>query len=123
MGRAQANTIIGGSKNKSWGTANNRFANVRLSSTIGGTTVASSERKLIDDNPSSNAFSNRKLSELNSTVTTGITLHQVKKIRRNVDTDVQKLHNRIRMLQIEEERALKKIDETRKKAKNILDIR
>jgi len=34
-----------------------------------------------------------------------------------------KLHNRIRMLQVEEERALRKIEETRKKAKNILELR
>ena len=34
-----------------------------------------------------------------------------------IDTDVQKLHNRIKMLQMEEEKALKKIEETRKKAK------
>lgn len=37
-----------------------------------------------------------------------------------MDHDVQKLHNRIRMLQLEEDKALKKIEETRKKAKKML---
>ena len=37
-----------------------------------------------------------------------------------MDNDVQKLHNRIRMLQLEEDKALKKIEETRKKAKKML---
>jgi peptidoglycan hydrolase CwlO-like protein len=48
---------------------------------------------------------------------TGLTLNQVRKNRKEVETDVTKLHNRIKMLQNEEEKALKKIDETRKKAK------
>lgn len=51
------------------------------------------------------------------------TLNQIRKNRKLVDYDVQKLHNRIRMLQLEEERALRKIDETRRKAKNIMEIR
>lgn len=52
-----------------------------------------------------------------------MTLNKVKKSRRLADTEVQKLHNRIRMLQVEEDRALKKIEETRRKAKNIIEIR
>lgn len=42
---------------------------------------------------------------------------QARKNRHQVELDVMKLHNRIKMLQQEEEKALKKIDETRKKAK------
>ena len=34
-----------------------------------------------------------------------------------METDVSKLHNRIKMLKMEEDKALKKIEETRKKAK------
>jgi hypothetical protein len=52
-----------------------------------------------------------------------VTLNQVKKSRRLADTEVQKLHNRIKMLQHEEDKALKKIEETRRKAKNIIEIR
>ena len=52
-----------------------------------------------------------------------VSLNSIKKTRKLVDDDVMKLHNRIRMLQLEEDRALKKIEETRRKAKNILDIR
>ncbi len=52
-----------------------------------------------------------------------LTLNQVKKSRRLADTEVQKLHNRIKMLQLEEDKALKKIEETRRKAKNIIEIR
>ena len=52
-----------------------------------------------------------------------VSLNSIKKSRKLVDEDVMKLHNRIRMLQLEEDRALKKIDETRRKAKNILELR
>jgi hypothetical protein len=52
-----------------------------------------------------------------------MTLNQVKKSRRLADTEVQKLHNRIKMLQLEEDKALRKIEETRRKAKNIIEIR
>ena len=52
-----------------------------------------------------------------------ISLSQVKKNRQQVEEDVSKLHNRIRMLQMEEEKALKKIEETRKKAKQLLEGR
>jgi hypothetical protein len=52
-----------------------------------------------------------------------VSLNSIKKTRKLVDDDVTKLHNRIRMLQLEEDRALKKIEETRRKAKNILEIR
>ena len=52
-----------------------------------------------------------------------VSLNSIKKSRKLVDDDVMKLHNRIRMLQLEEDRALKKIDETRRKAKNILELR
>ncbi len=50
-------------------------------------------------------------------------LHMAKKKRQDVETDVLKLHNRIRMLQFEEDRALKKIEETRNKAKMMIEIK
>jgi hypothetical protein len=52
-----------------------------------------------------------------------ISLNQIKKSRKLADSDVDKLHNRIRMLQLEEDRALKKIEETRRKARNIMEVR
>jgi uncharacterized protein YcbK (DUF882 family) len=58
------------------------------------------------------SFRSSRLSELN-----GLTLNKVRKNRKEVESDVVKLHNRIKMLQIEEEKALKKINETRQKAK------
>ena len=50
-------------------------------------------------------------------------MNQIKRSRKVADEDVIKLHNRIRMLQLEEDRALKKIEETRRKAKVILEVR
>jgi len=44
-----------------------------------------------------------------------LTYNQARSIRLKIEKDVQKLSNRVRMLQEEEERALKKIAETRKK--------
>ena len=41
---------------------------------------------------------------------------QAKKIRELKENDVKKLHNRIALLQQEEEKALKRIEETRQKA-------
>lgn len=52
-----------------------------------------------------------------------VSLNSIKKSRKLIDDDVSKLHNRIRMLQLEEDKALKKIEETRRKAKNILELR
>ena len=37
-----------------------------------------------------------------------------------IETDVQKLHNRIQMLQQEEEKALKHIEQTRSRVRDIL---
>eukprot|EP00347_Sterkiella_histriomuscorum_P011992 403370308 len=66
----------------------------------------------------SQSFRSSQLGELN-----GITLNKMKKNKKEVDQDVQKLHNRIKMLQFEEEKALKKIEETRKKAKQLLEVK
>ena len=41
----------------------------------------------------------------------------VRKNRQKVETDVSKLQKKKKMLQMEEDKALKKIEETRKKAK------
>lgn len=68
----------------------------------------------------SSSVSERKFGEI---INGGFSLNKIRKSRKVIDDDVMKLHNRIRMLQLEEEKALKKIDETRRKAKTILDIR
>ncbi|CDW90942.1 UNKNOWN [Stylonychia lemnae] len=52
-----------------------------------------------------------------------LTYNQAKKIRTQVERDVELLRNRVRMLQLEEERALKKINETKKKTSQILDLK
>jgi hypothetical protein len=40
-----------------------------------------------------------------------------------LDKDINKMHNRIRLLQLEEEKALKKIEEMRKKAKDMIEAK
>ena len=44
-------------------------------------------------------------------------------LRKKVEEDAQLLANRITLLQIEEKKALKKIEETRKKAKDIMELK
>lgn len=44
-------------------------------------------------------------------------------MRNHRENEVRKLHNRIQMLQLEEDRALRRIDETRKKAQQMLDYK
>jgi len=44
-------------------------------------------------------------------------------MRKKAEEDAQLLANRIALLQLEEKRAMKKIDETRKKAKEIMDLK
>lgn len=46
---------------------------------------------------------------------------QARKLREIKEMDVKKLHNRIALLQAEEERALKRIEETRLKANLMLE--
>jgi predicted lipoprotein len=46
---------------------------------------------------------------------------QARKMRELREQDVRKLHNRIALLQAEEERALKKIEETKMKAHLMLE--
>ncbi len=48
---------------------------------------------------------------------------EARKLREQKENEVKKLHTRIAMLQAEEERALKRIDETRTKAQQILDFK
>jgi hypothetical protein len=48
---------------------------------------------------------------------------QAKNQRAMVEKDVELLHNRIKMLQMEEVKAMKKIEETRKKAEKIMELR
>ena len=48
---------------------------------------------------------------------------KAKQMRSQVEKDVDLLHNRIRMLQMEEFKAMKKIEETRKKAEKIMELR
>ena len=52
-----------------------------------------------------------------------LTYNQAKKIRLHIEKDVELLRNRVKMLQIEEDKALKKINETKKKTKQILELK
>lgn len=54
---------------------------------------------------------------------TGVSLNAVRKQRQNMETDVMQMHNRIKMLQLEEDKALKKIEETRTKAKRMIEFK
>lgn len=42
--------------------------------------------------------------------------------RKQQDDDITKMHNRIKLLQLEEEKVLRKIEETRRKAKILFDV-
>jgi len=44
-------------------------------------------------------------------------------IRKKAEEDAQLLANRIALLQLEEKRAMKKIEETKKKAKEIMELK
>jgi peptidoglycan hydrolase CwlO-like protein len=48
-----------------------------------------------------------------------LTYQQARSIRLKIEKDVMQLQNRVRMLQQEESRAKKKIEDTRKKTKEI----
>jgi hypothetical protein len=52
-----------------------------------------------------------------------VTFNQAKRIRQQVERDVELLRNRVRMLQLEEEKAHKKIMDTKKKTKQINDLK
>mgnify|MGYP000982524502 CR=1 FL=1 len=60
--------------------------------------------------------SNRNFNQSVSTVQSITSVIEAKKLRESRENDVRKLHNRIAMLQSEEEKALKRIEETRAKA-------
>ena len=63
--------------------------------------------------------SNRGLNQSINTINTIQSISSVieaRKVRESRENDVRKLHNRIAMLQSEEEKALKRIEETRAKA-------
>lgn len=66
--------------------------------------------------PSFHSSSKSNISDLNS-------LAQFKNRRKRVQQDVDLLHNRIKMLRLEEERAMKKIQETRNKADQIMELK
>lgn len=51
------------------------------------------------------------------------TVIEARKLRESRENDVRKLHNRIAMLQSEEEKALKRIEETRAKAQQMLELK
>jgi len=44
-------------------------------------------------------------------------------VRKKAEEDAQLLANRIALLQLEEKRAMKKIEETKKKAKEIMELK
>jgi len=48
---------------------------------------------------------------------------EARKLRESRENDVRKLHNRIALLQSEEEKALKRIEETRAKAQQMLELK
>ena len=48
---------------------------------------------------------------------------EARKLRESREKDVRKLHNRIALLQNEEEKALKRIEETRAKAQQMLELK
>eukprot|EP01017_Pseudomicrothorax_dubius_P025912 TRINITY_DN2846_c0_g1_i1.p1 TRINITY_DN2846_c0_g1~~TRINITY_DN2846_c0_g1_i1.p1 ORF type:complete len:276 (-),score=67.78 TRINITY_DN2846_c0_g1_i1:193-1020(-) len=50
-------------------------------------------------------------------------LWEAKVLRKKVEEDARLLQNRIKLLQFEEKRAAKKIDETRKKAKEVMQLK
>ena len=52
-----------------------------------------------------------------------MSLNVAKKNKQILDKDISKMHNRIRLLQLEEEKALKKIEEMRKKAKDMIEAK
>jgi len=51
------------------------------------------------------------------------TVVDARKMRMYKENEVRKLHNRISLLQIEEEKALKRIEETRAKAQQMLECK
>ena len=51
-----------------------------------------------------------------------LTYNQARSIRLQLQRDVEQLRNRVRMLQNEEVRAIKKIEETRKKTRELQDL-
>jgi len=51
-----------------------------------------------------------------------LTYNQARSIRLQLQRDVEQLRNRVRMLQNEELRAIKKIEETRKKTRELQDL-
>lgn len=51
-----------------------------------------------------------------------LTFNQARSIRLQLQRDVEQLRNRVRMLQNEEIRAIKKIDETKKKTRELQDL-
>jgi hypothetical protein len=51
------------------------------------------------------------------------TLVDARKMRAHKEVEVRKLHNRIQVLQLEEDRALRRIEETRTKAQQMIDYR
>lgn len=51
-----------------------------------------------------------------------LTFNQARQIRVQIQRDVEQLQNRVRMLQMEEQRAMKKIADTRKKTQGIREL-
>lgn len=51
-----------------------------------------------------------------------LTFNQARSIRLQLQRDVELLRNRVRMLQNEEMRAMKKIEETKKKTRELQDL-
>ena len=67
--------------------------------------------------------SNRGFNQSINTVQSITSVIEARKLRESRENDVRKLHNRIAMLQSEEEKALKRIEETRAKAQQMLELK
>jgi len=67
--------------------------------------------------------SNRGFNQSVNTIASISSVIEARKLRESRENDVRKLHNRIAMLQSEEEKALKRIEETRAKAQQMLELK
>ena len=67
--------------------------------------------------------SNRGFNHSVNTINSIASVVEARKLRESRENDVRKLHNRIAMLQSEEEKALKRIEETRAKAQQMLELK
>lgn len=84
----------------------------------------SQNEHVINNTLTENSFLNAGVSRINNSFQASVlgcgSISQARKIRGAKEKDVKQLHNRIAILQAEEERALKRIEETKKRAQRML---